>query len=405
MPDPAPFTAILVAAGRSSRMGSDKLWADLWGRPAWRWSLDALLAAPGLVRVAIAVPPDAIDRFRAALPRGAGDRCLVVAGGQGRADSVIAGIWALSGAGHGDDTVVLVHDAARPGVTTALVGAVAAAAVEQPAVVPVVPVVDSLKRVRNDRVVGPVEREEVAAAQTPQAARLGALRAAIEESHAWGRPITDDAGALAAAGTPVHVVPGDPENRKLTQPSDLVSMRAALASRAMPIAGLGGSAVLAPGVRCGVGFDAHRLVSGRPMRIGGVAFPDEPLGPEGHSDGDAALHALIDALLGAASLGDVGALFPPGVDAWAGADSADLVTRTVAALADQGWRPTGADLAVAVERPAIAPRRDEIGGRIAGLLGVDDGAVSIKGTTSDGLGISGGGGIAAWAVARVERAR
>jgi 2-C-methyl-D-erythritol 2,4-cyclodiphosphate synthase len=182
-------------------------------------------------------------------------------------------------------------------------------------------------------------------------------------------------------------------------------MRAALASRAMPIAGLGGSAVLAPGVRCGVGFDAHRLVSGRPMRIGGVAFPDEPLGPEGHSDGDAALHALIDALLGAASLGDVGALFPPSVDAWAGADSADLVTRTVAALADQGWRPTGADLAVAVERPAIAPRRDEIGGRIAGLLGVDDGAVSIKGTTSDGLGISGGGGIAAWAVARVERAR
>jgi 2-C-methyl-D-erythritol 4-phosphate cytidylyltransferase / 2-C-methyl-D-erythritol 2,4-cyclodiphosphate synthase len=405
MPDPAGFTAILVAAGRSSRMGSDKLWVDLWGRPAWRWSLDALLAAPGLVRVAICVAPDAIDRYRDALPAAAGDRCLVVAGGEGRADSVIAGIWALTGAGHDDDTVVLVHDAARPGVTTALVSVVAAAAVEQPAVIPVVPVVDSLKRVRNDRVVGPVEREEVAAAQTPQAARLGALRAAIEESHAWGRPITDDAGALAAAGTPVHVVPGDPENRKLTEPSDLVAMRAVLAARAMPIAGIGGSAALAPGVRCGVGFDAHRLVAGRPMRIGGVAFPDEPLGPEGHSDGDAALHALIDALLGAAALGDVGALFPPGVDAWAGADSADLVSRAVGALADRGWRPIGADLAVAVERPAIAPRRDEIRKRIAELLGIDPGAVSIKGTTSDGLGISGGGGIAAWAVAAVEPTR
>lgn len=405
MPDPTPFTAILVAAGRSSRMGSDKLWTDLWGRPAWRWSLDALLAAPGLSRVAISVAPDAIDRFREALPDGSADRCLIVAGGEGRADSVIAGIWALSGAGHGDDTVVLVHDAARPGVTTALVSAVAAAAVEQPAVVPVVPVVDSLKRVRNDRVVGPVEREEVAAAQTPQAARLGALRAAIEESHAWGRPITDDAGALAAAGTPVHVVPGDPENRKLTEPSDLVSMRAVLAARATPIAAPDPAPAGSPDVRYGLGFDAHRLVSGRPMRVGGVAFPDEPLGPEGHSDGDAALHALIDALLGAAQLGDVGGLFPPGADAWAGADSADLVTRATAALAEHGWRPTGADLAVAVERPAIASRRDEIRDRIAALLRIDAGAVSIKGTTSDGLGISGGGGIAAWAVAGVERTR
>lgn len=405
MPDPAPFTAILVAAGRSSRMGSDKLWTDLWGRPAWRWSLDALLAAPGLVRIAISVAPDAIDRFRAAVPEGVGDRCLVVAGGEGRADSVIAGIWALSGAGHGDDTVVLVHDAARPGVTTALVSAVAAAAVEQPAVVPVVPIVDSLKRVRNDRVVGPVEREEVAAAQTPQAARLGALRAAIEESHAWGRPITDDAGALAAAGTPVHVVRGDPENRKLTEPSDLVSMRAVLAARAIPIPAPEADPEGPHATRYGIGFDAHRLVAGRPMRIGGVGFPGEPLGPEGHSDGDAALHALIDALLGAAQLGDVGALFPPDADAWAGADSTDLVTGAVAALADAGWRPTGADLAVALAHPAITPRRDEIRGRIAGLLRLDAGAVSIKGTTSDGLGISGGGGIAAWAVAGVERIR
>jgi len=404
MASPVPFCAILVAAGRSSRMGSDKLWADLWGRPTWRWSLDALLETPGLVRVAVAVGTDAVDRFTADLPADATDRCLVVAGGDVRADSVIAGLWALTGAGHDDETLVLVHDAARPAIQPSLIEAVAkAAGGATAAVIPIVPVTDSLKRVRNERVVAPVEREEVVAAQTPQAARLGDLRAAIEEAHAWGRPITDDAGALAAAGVPVHVVPGDPTNRKLTEPSDLVAMRALLASRAAPIKTPG---ELPEGVRSGIGFDAHRLMAGRPMRIAGVDFPDEPMGPEGHSDGDAALHALIDALLGAAGLGDVGTLFPADADGdpWAGADSGQLVKAAVARLAEGGWRPTNADLAVALRRPSIAPRRAEVAERIASLLGVAADQVSIKGTTTDGLGIAGADGIAAWAIVGVERA-
>ena len=397
--------AILVAAGRSSRMGSDKLWTDLWGRPTWRWSLDTLLAAEAIERVALAVPPDAVDRFTEQLPADAGDRVLVTPGGEARADSVIAGIWALTRAGYDDDTLLLVHDAARPGLGQALVAALIEAAGDgEAAVIPVVPISDSLKRVRSDRVVGPIERAEVAAAQTPQAARLGVLRAAIEEAHAWGRPITDDAGALSAAGVPVRVIPGDPLNRKLTEPADLVAMRALLGSRATPIIPPGSAAELPAGVRCGIGFDAHLLVEGRPMVIGGVIFADEPIGPEGHSDGDAALHALIDALLGAAQLGDVGGLFPPDAAAWEGADSAELVRRSVARLAEHGWRPTSADIAVAVERPAIAPRRDEIAARVASLLGIGAGAVAIKGTTSDGLGFTGSGGIAAWAVAGVEPA-
>lgn len=403
MASPAPFCAILVAAGRSSRMGSDKLWADLWGRPTWRWSLDALLATPGLVRVAVAVGADAVERFAADLPAGAEDRCLVVAGGDVRADSVIAGLWALTGAGHDDETLVLVHDAARPAVEPGLIASVAStAAGANAAVIPIIPVTDSLKRVRNDRVVAPVEREEVVAAQTPQAARLGDLRASIEEAHAWGRPITDDAGALAAAGVPVHVVPGDPTNRKLTEPSDLVAMRALLAERASPIQ----PRDLPVGARVGIGFDAHRLVEGRPMRIAGVDFPEEPTGPDGHSDGDAALHALIDALLGAARLGDIGTLFPADAegDPWAGADSADLAGTAVARLAAAGWKATSADLAVAVTRPALAPRRDELTARVASLLGIPSDRVSVKGTTTDGLGISGAGGIAAWAVVSVERA-
>ena len=119
----ASYAAILVAAGRSTRMGSDKLWEDLWGRPAWRWSLDVLLTDPDLASVAIAVPTDAVDRFTDALPPGEA-RCLVVPGGESRPDSVIAGLWALTGAGHADDTLVLVHDAARPAVTPELVAAV-----------------------------------------------------------------------------------------------------------------------------------------------------------------------------------------------------------------------------------------------------------------------------------------
>ena len=381
-------------------MGSDKLWTDFWGRPAWRWSLDVLLASPGSTQIAIAVPDDEVDRFRAELPPGNEERCLVVTGGATRADSVIGGLWALTAAGHNDETLVLVHDAARPAVTLELVAAIAAAAEGKWAVVPVVPIVDSLKRVRGGRVVAPVDREEIAAAQTPQAARLGDLRAAIEEAHAWGRPITDDAGALAAAGIPVRTIEGDLGNRKLTDPGDVAAMRAVLAQRSSPIT------VPSPGglVRWGIGFDAHRLVDGWPMRLGGLPFPDEPRGPLGHSDGDAALHALIDALLGAAALGDVGSLFPADEAAWKGADSTRLVDRSVAFLADRGWRPTGADVAIAIARPAVGPHRAEIARRIAGMLRVEVGAVSVKGTTSDGLGFAGADGVAAWAVAGVERA-
>jgi 2-C-methyl-D-erythritol 4-phosphate cytidylyltransferase / 2-C-methyl-D-erythritol 2,4-cyclodiphosphate synthase len=398
----ASFAAILVAAGGSQRMGSDKLWTDFWGRPTWRWAFDVLLASPGLVRIAIAVPPDGIDRFTGALPDAADDRCLIVSGGEARADSVIAGLWALTGAGHDDGTLVLVHDAARPALSPELIQTIVAAAAEgaERAVVPVVPIVDALKRVRGGRIVAPVERDEVAAAQTPQAARLGALRAAIEESHAWGRPVTDDAGALAAAGVPVHTVPGDPANRKLTEPADIAPMRAILAERVAALPAI----ELAVRGRVGVGFDAHRLADGHPMRLGGLTWDDEPRGPVGHSDGDAALHALIDALLGAARLGDVGTLFPAGQPAWEGADSADLLSRAVTLLADHGWRPGSVDLVVAAAQPVLAPRRDELAARIAGLLNVQPAAVSIKGTTSDGLGFAGGEGIAAWAVAAVEPA-
>lgn len=384
-------------------MGTDKLWVDLWGRPAWRWSLDALLSVEALDRIVIAVPSDGVERFASRLPAD-GERCLVVPGGEERADSVIAGLWALTRAGYDDETLVLVHDAARPAVRRELVAAVldAVAGVDG-AVVPVVPVTDSLKRIRNDRVAGPVDRDEVAAAQTPQGARLGALRAAIEEAHAWGRPITDDAGALAAAGVPVHVIDGAADNRKLTEPGDVLAVRAVLGDRARAISATTDRREAANGIRIGVGFDAHRLRAGRPMRLAGVTFEDAEVGLEGHSDGDAALHAIVDALLGAVSLGDIGSLFPEDA-VFPGAESSRFVDETLGRLRAEGWRPASVDVTIAAARPPIAPRRGEMIERIARLLELEPGAVSVKATTSDGLGFTGAEGIAAWAVVSVEPA-
>ncbi len=379
----APFAAVLVAAGRSRRMGSDKLWIDLFGRPIWRWGLDALLATPLLERLALVVPPGSQARFRALTPP---DRCLLVDGGASRRDSVLAGLAVLTDAGCGDETIVLVHDAARPAVSAELVARVLVAAGEGGGVVPALPVPDTLMRASGQH----VDREGVVAAQTPQLGRLRDLREALSAGD-----FTDEASALAAAGLEVRVVAGDPANRKLTEPADLELLRAVLRARAVPVEG--------PAARpVGIGFDAHRFESGRPLRLGGLGWPDA-VGLAGHSDGDAALHAVIDALLGAAGLGDIGSLFPPD-ERWRDADSAELVVHAVERLATAGWRPASVDLAIVAVAPAIAPRRKEMSERIAALLGLSLDAVSVKGTTSDGLGLPGGEGIAAYAVATVARA-
>jgi 2-C-methyl-D-erythritol 4-phosphate cytidylyltransferase/2-C-methyl-D-erythritol 2,4-cyclodiphosphate synthase len=393
----APVAAVLVAAGQSRRMGFDKLWLDLWGRPVWRWALDALLAVPGMERVAVAVPGDAVERFAAGLPPDGMDRCVVVAGGAERTDSVVAGITALTDAGVAEDTPVLVHDAARPAASVELMVRVVAAVRASGGVVPVVPLHDTLKQVdAGQRVVATVDRDVVVAAQTPQGTTLKAMRAAMEETHAWGRSATDEAAAMAMAGMPVRAIPGEPINRKLTEPGDEAMLRGALSARTVPVA----APSLGDGQRAGVGFDAHRLEDGRPLLLCGVTFPGET-GLAGHSDGDVALHAVIDALLGAAGAGDIGVHFPSDDKKWKGADSAALLTATVAILAKAGLRPSAVDLVIVARRPPIAPRRDELVTRLAELSGLPPEAVSVKGTTSDGLGFASAEGIAAFAVASV----
>jgi 2-C-methyl-D-erythritol 4-phosphate cytidylyltransferase / 2-C-methyl-D-erythritol 2,4-cyclodiphosphate synthase len=403
-----PLAGVLVAAGRGRRMGSDKLWVEPLGRAIWRWSLDTLLAVPGMEVVALVVPADGIPRFRAALPPDTADRCRVVAGGEARADSVRAGLDALSDAGVDSATVVLVHDAARPAATVALMERVAAAVVDGEGAIPVVPVSDTLKRMTDGVVRDTVDRTGLVGAQTPQAAGLGILRTALDATQARGLDLTDEASALAAAGITVRTVEGDPANRKLTEPADVLLLQAILRSRLAPI----DEPVVdepmprrdaARSVRAGVGVDAHRYEAGRPLRLGGIGFPDEPRGLAGHSDGDAALHAVIDALLGAAGLGDIGAMFPAD-DASRDADSGELLRHAVERVRSAGWQPTSVDLAIGAERPAIGARRDELTARLAELIGLPAAAVSVRGTTTDGLGFPGGEGVAAWAVALVERA-
>ena len=387
---------VLVAAGRGSRMGGDKLWTELWGRPIWRWSLDALLAAPGLTRLAVVVPAGEGERFRNRLPPAA-ERCLLVEGGETRWASVHAGLLGLSDAGASSNTLVLVHDAARPAADGRLIEAVLGAARETGAAIPVLSVADTLKRLSDGLVEATVSRDSLGAAQTPQAASLGILLAALDAAGARGGEPTDEAAALTAIGVPVRAVAGDPANRKLTEDGDLPVLRAILRDRSVV-------AIDAPamGARTGIGFDAHRLEFGVPLKMGGLAFPDEPRGLAGHSDGDVALHAVIDALLGAAHLGDVGTHFAEADEHWSGADSGELLRLAVERMRDAGFRPGTVDLTIVAARPAIARAREAMERRIAELTGLPAGSVSVKGTTSDGLGFAGTEGIATYAVASVE---
>lgn len=392
--------AVLVAAGSGRRMGADKLWIEFSGRPAWRWALDTLLAVPDMTWVVVVAPADALDRFRDAIPEAARGRCEVVAGGEERADSVLAGIVALTAARFPEDAPVLIHDAARPAASSELMERIVAAVTRTDGAVPVIALHDSLKHVDSSgKIVAAFDRAGLALAQTPQAATLVVLRAALEEAQAWGRKMTDEAAALAAGGVVVHAVPGEPGNQKLTEPGDEELIAGVLGGRSLPVE----PPEVGEGQRAGIGFDAHRFGDGGTLRLAGLEFSEEPA-LAGDSDGDAALHAVIDALLSASGAGDIGTHYPPDDARWLKADSGDLLRGAVAVLSRLGWRARSLDLTIVAAHPAIAPHRAKIAARVAELCGIEASAVGVKGTTSDGLGFAGAEGIAAFALAVIARA-
>ena len=360
---------IVVAAGGSSRFGRPKPYIALGGRRVLDWSLDAAReAGDGVVLV---VSPERMNE-----PEPSAD--VVVAGAATRSGSVRNGLAAVPP----DAEVVVVHDAARPLATPAMFrAAVAAVRAGAAGAVCAVPVTDTVKSVDGVTVVETLDRTRLWAVQTPQAFRAAALRAA----HEGEVDSTDDAALLEAAGTPVVVVPGAPGNVKLTVPADLV-LAEAFAGTAVP--------------RVGQGFDVHAFTDdpGRPLVLGGVAFPGER-GLAGHSDADVVAHAVADALLGAAGLGDLGRHFPDTDAAWAGANSLHLLAEVVRRLAEAGWRPGNADCTVVLESPRLAPHREAMEACLGAVLGAP---VSVKAARAEGLGALGRGeGVACSAVALV----
>jgi 2-C-methyl-D-erythritol 4-phosphate cytidylyltransferase/2-C-methyl-D-erythritol 2,4-cyclodiphosphate synthase len=321
----------------------------------------------------------------------------VVAGGARRQDSVAAGVAALGEGEPGD--VILVHDGARPLVSRALIERVAAAAAEHGAAIPVVPVAETLKRVEHGRIAGTVDRAALAAAQTPQGVRRDVLaRAWAIEPPRGPTTWTDEAALLEACRIPVHAVPGESTNLKVTLPDDLARVEAALVAR-------GDLAPAAPAVRVGLGDDSHLFGPGGPLVLGGLPIEGAPR-LHGHSDGDVVLHAVCDALLGAAGLGDLGRLFPAGPATPAGIASRDLLAACVERVRAAGYAPVSIDLTVIGARPRLAGRLDEMAASIAGLVGLPAGSVNVKASTGNLAGFEGAGrGITARAVAVVAAAR
>ncbi len=362
--------ALIVAAGRGERAGGGlpKQYRPLAGVPVLRRSLQPFLDHPRIDAVRVVIADGHQDAYAAAT---AGMTLLdPVAGGAERQDSVRRGLESL--AGEAADAV-LIHDAARPFVPAAMIDRVLAALADAPAALPVLPVVDTLKRGTGGAVSETVPRDGLWRAQTPQGFRYAEILAAHRVA-AGAPPATDDAALAERAGLRVALVDGAEDAAKLTTAEDLARAEARLAA--------------AFETRVGTGFDVHRIGPGESMMLGGVAVPADG-GLVGHSDADVALHALTDAILGALADGDIGSHFPPSDPQWRGASSDRFLAHAVRLVRERGGRIRHLDLTIICERPKIGPHREAIRTRVASICEVPVGRVSVKATTTERLGFTG----------------
>lgn len=396
-----PVAVLITAAGRGERFGGKKETEDLGGRAVLDRAVSAFSRLTGLSSLVITAPRERKSELLTALHARTksdlerlGDRFVVVPGGPTRRDSVRLGLEALARAlapaeaASGSvpalpeavrDMVVLVHDGARPWLSQGLAERVAAIAGRVGACVPVTGLVETPKEISPDGLVlRHPPRAALANAQTPQGFRLGPLLEAHRRADAEGMEATDDAELWARYVGPVAWTEGERSNRKITFREDLeFRPETPVEPAAAPF-------------RVGEGWDIHRLAPGRRLLLGGVEVPSDR-GEEGYSDGDVLLHAVIDALLGSAALGDIGIHFPPGDPEWKDADSRDLARRARDLVRRAGWRPVNLDCTVVLERPKLAPHREAIRTSLAELLDVDVEAVSFKAKTMEGLGPVGEG--------------
>lgn len=367
--------ALIVAAGQGLRAGQPlpKQFARWRGKPVVRHSAEALAAA-GVTPIVVAIPEGAQEIAAMAL---SGLPVRFITGGGTRQQSVRLGLEALA---RDKPELVLIHDAARPILPQAVIRRLKDALALQPGAIPVLPVVDSLTHAEGDLMGTPARREDLRRVQTPQAFRYSDILAAHRR---WdGEPNAgDDAQVAQAAGLEIALVEGDEALHKLTYASDF--------------------AIAAPAFRVGSGYDVHRLEEGEELWLCGVRI-EHSHGLAGHSDADVAIHALVDALLGAVGAGDIGQHFPPSDPQWRGASSDRFLVHAVRLVGEAGYAIANVDVTLICEAPKIGPHREAMRARLAELMGVDRALVSVKATTTEKLGFTGRGeGIAAQATATV----
>jgi len=369
---------IIPASGSGTRFGGaqKKQFTTLSaGETVLAKTVKVFLSLSNVKQIVVCLPVEELDE--AILPQDR--RVLRVAGGETRSTSVYHGFVALQPPA---DSIVLVHDGVRPNVTVALIKLVAAAAKKFGAAIPVLPVTDTIKQIgKNEDILATLERSQLRAVQTPQGFRADILANAYAKVNFRQVTFTDEAMLVEQAGQVVMTVPGDSNNIKMTTLADREKLKKA---KSLPF-------------RVGIGYDVHRLVEGRACIIGGIAF-DHSKGLLGHSDADVLLHAVCDALLGAANLGDLGVLFPDTDVRYKGADSRVLLKECYSHVKAKGYRLGNLDTVVVCEQPKLKSRREEIQAVLAELLECDLDVISVKATTEEKLGFTGREeGIAAWA--------
>ena len=389
-------SVVIAAGGRGTRaLGRNglipKQYSAIGGRPVLAWTVAALAAHPRVGQVVVAIHPADEGLYQKALGDCGGRLRPPVIGGELRQDSVRAGLEALASdpADH-----VLIHDAARPFVSPDLIDRVVAALERHAAVVPGLPVTDTLKVVTEGRLAGTVDRQSLMRVQTPQGFGFDAILAAHRAAAAAGkRDFTDDAGLAEWFGLEVSMVEGSETNKKLTSAEDLRAADEFLRLQ---------QGQTAATVRIGSGYDVHAFGPGDAVILCGVRIPHAKA-LTGHSDADVGLHALTDAILGTLAEGDIGVHFPPSDVRWRGASSDIFLKHAAERLKARGGEIVHADLTFICESPRIGPHRDAMRANIVAILALDASQVSVKATTNEGLGFIGRGeGIAAMATVTVR---
>jgi 2-C-methyl-D-erythritol 4-phosphate cytidylyltransferase/2-C-methyl-D-erythritol 2,4-cyclodiphosphate synthase len=410
-------TAIIAAGGRGHRLGNaePKQLLSIGGRPILERSIAAFASHPSIDAIVVALPQELADEppaylrsAQASARQGIGKPMSIVAGGARRQDSV-ANAFAVVDR-HSD--VIVIHDAARPFASADLIARTVAAAAESGAAVAAVQSRDTVKRATEgssvvsgfSRTVSEtLARDTIYLAQTPQAFQRDILRRALEIGARDGVDATDEAALVELAGLPVRLVDGDASNIKITTLEDM-ALGEAIAARDNPQSATRRLQVALPARtgRAGTGYDLHRLVAGRPLILGGVTIPAER-GALGHSDADVVCHAVTDAILGAAGLGDIGRQFPDSDPRWKDASSVGLLRNVVALVREQGFEIGNVDVTVILEAPKIRDHVDAMRASVAAALGIDVARVSVKGKTNEGIDAVGRGeAIAAHAIALIR---